>query len=82
MQKIITLINILKKINKFSQQVFMIVFKHSSKKNNSVEVYVINRNGEHTLDKHVHLIQKHYLHLIPQAFEECIFNNKLSFWRK
>ena len=63
-------------------EVFMAVSEHSGKDNSGEEVYVINENGERALDEHGHLIQKHDLHLIAQAFEEWAFNQQLSFWKK
>jgi hypothetical protein len=50
------------------------------KTNSSKGIYETDEQGERKLDKHNHLIQKHDLHKIANAFEIWAKEHKLSFW--
>jgi len=63
--------------------VFMAVSENSGKDNSGQEIYEIDeKTGERKLDEHNHLIQKHDLKEIADAFEEWAKKQKLSFWNK
>jgi len=63
--------------------VFMAVSENSGKDNSGQEIYEIDeKTGERKLDEHNHLIQKHDLKEIADAFEEWAKKQKLSFWKK
>lgn len=61
-------------------EIFMAVSEMSGKDNSGLEVYETNENGERKLDEHNHLIQKHDLKHIAEAFEKWAKEQKLSFW--
>ncbi|MEI6532984.1 MAG: N-6 DNA methylase [Candidatus Roizmanbacteria bacterium] len=62
-------------------EVFMAVSECSGKDNSGVELYETNEKGERKLDEHNHLIQKHDLKEIAEAFEGWAREQELSFWR-
>ena len=62
--------------------IFMAVSENSGKDNSGVEMYETKENGERKLDNHNHLIQKHDLKEIAEAFEIWAKEQKLSFWKK
>ncbi|MHA1574891.1 MAG: N-6 DNA methylase, partial [Alphaproteobacteria bacterium] len=63
--------------------VFMAVSENSGKDNSGQEIYELDDDtGERKLDEHNHLIQKHDLKEIADAFEEWAKKQKLSFWKK
>jgi len=61
--------------------IFMAVSENSGKNNSGDEIYKIDEKGERKLDEHNHLVQKHNLKEIADAFEKWAKKNKLSFWR-
>jgi type I restriction enzyme M protein len=61
--------------------IFMAVSENSGKDNSGKEIYVVDENGERVLDKHNHLIQKHDLQDIAEAFEVWAKEQRLSFWK-
>lgn len=61
--------------------IFMAVSENSGKNNSGDEIYKIDEKGERKLDEHNHLVQKHDLKEIADAFEKWAKKNKLSFWR-
>lgn len=63
-------------------EVFMAVSECSGKDNSGDEMYLTNENGERQLDEHNHLIQKHDLKEIAEAFEIWAKEQKLSFWKE
>ncbi len=60
--------------------IFMAVSQNSGKDNSGKEMYETDKNGNRTLDKHGHLIQKHDLKEIAEAFEAWAQAQGLSFW--
>ena len=70
------------KINpkKDDYEIFMAVSENSGKDNSGLEMYETNEKGERKLDEHNHLIQKHDLKEIAEAFEKWAKDQKLSFW--
>ena len=60
--------------------IFMAVSQNSGKDNSGKEMYETDKNGNRTLDKHGHLIQKHDLKEIAEAFETWAQKQGLSFW--
>ncbi len=62
-------------------EVFMAVSENSGKDNSGEEIYMTNENGERILDEHNHLIQKHDLKEIADAFEIWAKQQNLSFWK-
>ena len=62
-------------------EVFMAVSENSGKDNSGEEIFITNENGERILDEHNHLIQKHDLKEIADAFEIWAKEQNLSFWR-
>lgn len=71
------------KINpkKDDYNIFMAVSENSGKDNSGQEIYEKNEDGTLKLDEHNHLIQKHDLKKITEAFEKWAKKEKLSFWR-
>lgn len=61
--------------------IFMAVSENSGKDNSGDEVWETEQNGERKLDEHNHLIQKHDLKQIAEAFESWAKEQRLSFWR-
>lgn len=72
------------KINpkKDDYEIFMAVSENSGKDNSGMEIYETNKNGERILDEHNHLVQKHDLKDIAEAFEKWAKEQQLSFWIK
>lgn len=70
------------KINpkKDEYEIFMAVSENSGKDNSGTEIYEIDERGERKLDEHNHLIQKHDLKQIAEAFEKWAKEQKLSFF--
>lgn len=62
-------------------EIFMAVSECSGKDNSGEEIYEKNENGERKLDEHGHLVQKHDLKDIAEAFEKWAKEQNLSFWR-
>lgn len=62
-------------------EIFMAVSEMSGKDNSGEEVYETDQNGERKLDEHNHLIQKHDLKDIAEAFEKWAKDQGLSFWK-
>lgn len=62
-------------------EIFMAVSECSGKDNSGEEIYEKDENGERKLDEHGHLVQKHDLKDIAEAFENWAKEQKLSFWR-
>jgi type I restriction enzyme M protein len=60
--------------------IFMAVSENSGKDNSGKEIYETDEFGERLLDEHNHLIQKHDLKQIAEAFEVWAKEQKLSFW--
>ena len=71
------------KINpkKEDYNIFMAVSENSGKDNSGQEIYEKNDDGTLKLDEHNHLIQKHDLKEIAEAFEKWAKKEKVSFWR-
>lgn len=67
------------KVNDY--EIFMAVSECSGKDNSGLEKYETDEKGERKLDEHNHLIQKHDLKEIAEAFEKWAIKQKLSFWR-
>jgi type I restriction enzyme M protein len=67
------------KVNDY--KIFMAVSENSGKDNSGEEIYEIDKNGERKLDEHGHLVPKHDLKEIADAFEKWGKENGLSFWR-
>lgn len=63
-------------------EVFMAVSENSGKDNSGVEIYETNLNGDRKLDEHNHLVQKHDLKEIADAFAVWAKEQKLSFWKE
>jgi type I restriction enzyme M protein len=61
-------------------EVFMAVSECSGKDNSGLEMYETDEKGERKLDEHNHLIQKHDLKEIAEAFEKWAKEQGLSFW--
>ena len=61
--------------------IFMAVSQNSGKDNSGEPLYEMDEKGARKLDEHNHLIQKHDLKLIAEAFEEWAKKENLSFWR-
>jgi type I restriction enzyme M protein len=61
-------------------EIFMAVSEKSGKDNSGQEVYETDEKGQRKLDEHNHLIQKHDLKEIAEAFQIWATNQKLSFW--
>ena len=61
--------------------IFMAVSENSGKDNSGEEIYEKDKDGERKLDEHGHLIQKHDLKDIAQAFEKWAKKEGLSFWK-
>ena len=61
--------------------IFMAVSQSSGKDNSGKEIYELDKNGQRKLDEHNHLIQKHDLKEIAEAFEQWAKQENLSFWR-
>ena len=70
------------KINpkKEDYNIFMAVSENSGKDNSGKEIYEKNDDGTRKQDEHNHLIQKHDLKEIAEAFEKWAKKEKLSFW--
>ncbi len=70
------------KINpkKDDYEIFMAVSENGGKDNSGEEIYETDEKGERKLDEHNHLIQKHDLKEIAEAFEKWAIRQKLSFW--
>ena len=62
-------------------EVFMAVSECSGKDNSGLEMYETDEKGERKLDEHNHLIQKHDLKEIAEAFEKLAKEQGLSFWK-
>lgn len=62
-------------------EIFMAVSECSGKDNSGEEIYEKDENGERKLDEHGHLVQKHDLKDIAEAFESWAKKQNLSFWR-
>lgn len=62
-------------------EIFMAVSECSGKDNSGEEIYEKDENGERKLDEHGHLVQKHDLKDIAEAFEKWAKEQNLSFWR-
>lgn len=62
-------------------EIFMAVSECSGKDNSWEEIYEKDENGERKLDEHGHLVQKHDLKDIAEAFESWVKKQKLSFWK-
>ena len=62
-------------------EIFMAVSECSGKDNSGEEIYEKNENGERKLDEHGHLVQKHDLKDIAEAFEKWAKKQKLGFWK-
>lgn len=62
-------------------EIFMAVSECSGKDNSGEEIYEKDENGERKLDEHGHLVQKHDLKDIAEAFEKWAKEQKLSFWK-
>lgn len=62
-------------------EIFMAVSECSGKDNSGEEIYEKDGNGERKLDEHGHLVQKHDLKDIAEAFEKWAKEQNLSFWR-
>jgi len=62
-------------------EIFMAVSENSGKDNSGLEMYVKDELGERKLDEHNHLIQKHDLKEIAEAFEKWAKGQGLSFWK-
>ncbi|MFZ5392285.1 MAG: N-6 DNA methylase [Patescibacteria group bacterium] len=62
-------------------EIFMAVSECSGKDNSGLEIYEMDENGERKLDEHNHLIQKHDLKDIAEAFEKWARGQKLGFWK-
>ncbi|MEA5001760.1 MAG: N-6 DNA methylase [Endomicrobiaceae bacterium] len=62
-------------------EIFMAVSENSGKDNSGLEIYETDDKGERKLDEHNHLIQKHDLKEIAEAFEKWAKKQKLSFWK-
>lgn len=62
-------------------EIFMAVSECSGKDNSGEEIYEKDDNGERKLDEHGHLVQKHDLKDIAEAFENWAKEQKLSFWK-
>jgi len=62
-------------------EIFMAVSENSGKDNSGQEIYETNEKGERKLDEHNHLIQKHDLKEIAEAFEKWAKKQQLSFWK-
>ena len=62
-------------------EIFMAVSECSGKDNSGEEIYEKDENGERKLDEHGHLVQKHDLNDIAEAFEKWAKEQNLSFWR-
>ena len=60
--------------------IFMAVSQNSGKDNSGKEMYETDKNGNRMLDKHGHLIQKHDLREIAEAFKKWAQEQGLSFW--
>jgi type I restriction enzyme M protein len=60
--------------------IFMAVSENSGKDNSGKEVWETDQNGERKLDEHNHLIQKHDLKQVADAFEVWAKEQNLSFW--
>ena len=60
--------------------IFMAVSENSGKDNSGKEIYEMDEFGERKLDEHNHLIQKHDLKNIANAFEIWAKEQNLSFW--
>lgn len=61
--------------------VFMAVSQNSGKDNSGKEIYELDEKGDRKLDEHNHLILKHDLQDIAEAFEQWAKGENLSFWR-
>ena len=59
----------------------MAVSECSGKDNSGLEMYETDEKGERKLDEHNHLIQKHDLKEIAEAFEKWAKEQGLSFWK-
>lgn len=62
-------------------EIFMAVSECSGKDNSGEEIYEKDENGERKLDEHGHLVQKHDLKDITEAFEKWAKEQNLSFWK-
>jgi len=62
-------------------EIFMAVSECSGKDNSGLEIYEVDEKGERKLDEHNHLIQKHDLKDIAEAFEKWVRGQGLSFWK-
>ena len=62
-------------------EIFMAVSECSGKDNSGEEIYEKDENWERKLDEHGHLVQKHDLKDIAEAFEKWAKEQNLSFWR-
>jgi type I restriction enzyme M protein len=62
--------------------IFMAVSEHSGKDSSGEEIYEKDEQGNKKLDEHNHLIQKHDLKEIADAFKLWAQEQKLSFWSK
>jgi type I restriction enzyme M protein len=60
--------------------IFMAVSANSGKDNSVKEIYEVDETGERKLDEHNHLIQKHDLKEIAEAFEVWAKEQGFSFW--
>lgn len=62
-------------------EIFMAVSECSGKDNSGEEIYEKDEKWERKLDEHGHLVQKHDLKDIAEAFENWAKEQKFSFWR-
>ena len=62
--------------------IFMAVSEQSGKDNSGEEIYETDGDGERVLDAHNHLMQKHDLKTIANAFEKWARKENLSFWSR
>ena len=62
-------------------EIFMAVSECTGKDNSGEEIYEKDENGERKLDEHGHLVQKHDLKEIAEAFAVWAKEQNLSFWR-
>lgn len=62
-------------------EIFMAVSENSGKDNSGLEIYETDEKRERRLDEHNHLVQKHDLKEIAEAFEKWAKEQNLSFWK-
>ena len=62
-------------------EIFMAVSQNSGKDNSGNEIWELDEKGEPNLGEYRHLIQKHDLKQIAEAFEQWAKKENLTFWR-